>query len=254
MKYYPTKIHEEAAKKFIDLYSKDKRVMAILLTCSCARQKAHKSSCIDFALVIKDLKHKKALKKKFESFTQSSKEYKRLKEMDKFTHIDLDLIDWKFKPSEGGICSQSDEFELEIGNYIAYSVIIFERNNYFSKIKKKYLPYYSEKLRKERLNRTINFCMNHLNHIDQFVKRKLYFQAFDRLYSSIQGFMQALFIKNKVYPIAYDKWIKNQYYDLLKRPDIYEKIVEIISIKKFESNEIIIKTKKLIKLMEEELK
>jgi hypothetical protein len=49
MKYYPTKIHEEAAKKFIDLYSKDKRVMAILLTCSCARQKAHKSSCIDFA-------------------------------------------------------------------------------------------------------------------------------------------------------------------------------------------------------------
>ena len=109
-------------------------------------------------------------------------------------------------------------------------------------------------MRKDRLNRTIKFCINHLDHIEQFVKRGLHFQAYDRLYSSIQGFMQALFIKNKIYPIAYDKWIKDQYHDLLKRPDLYKKIVDIISIKNFESNEISVKANKLVKLIDKELK
>jgi predicted nucleotidyltransferase len=253
-KYYPTKEHEEAAKKFVELFSKDKKVKAILLTCSCARGKAHKSSCVDFAIVVKDLKDKKDIKKKFEEFTKNSKEYKKLKELDKFTHIDLDVIDGTFRPSDRGICSQSSEFELELGNYIAYSIILFERDKYFSKLTKRYLPYYNESLRLRRLNRTIRYCLNHLDHIEQFVKRKLHFQAYERLLDSVQGFMQALFIKNKVYPIAYDKWVKDQYYEILKRPDLYKKIVDIISIKKFESNEINIKSKKLMRLIEKELK
>lgn len=253
-KYYPTKIHENAANKFVELFSKDKRVMAILLTCSCARKKAVRSSCIDFALVIKDWKHEKPLEKKFEKFTKESKEYKKLKALDKYTHIDLDIIDGKFKPSEGGICSQSSGFELELGNFVAYSVILFERESYFSKIKKKYLPYYGEPLRKKRLQRTIKYCKNHLDHIESFVQRKLYFQAYERLYSAIQGFMQALFIKNKIYPISYDKWIKDQYCEILKRPDLYKKIVDMISIKKFESSEININAKKLMKMIKEELR
>jgi predicted nucleotidyltransferase len=253
--YYPTELHKKAAEDFIKFFKKENRVMSILLTCSCARGKAHKSSCIDFAFVVKNIKKDEDyLQKKFEQFKNNSKTYKKFKKLDKFTHIDLEIIDGNFKPGDRGICSQSSEFELEIGNYIAYSVIIFEKDNYFSKIRKRYLPYYSEKLRKYRLNRTIKFCMNHLDHIDQFVKRGLHFQAYDRLYSSIQGFMQALFIKNKIYPIAYDKWIKDQYYDLLKRPDLYKKIVEIISIKNFESNEINLKAKKLMGLIDKELK
>jgi predicted nucleotidyltransferase len=253
-KYYPTETHKKAAEKFIEFFRKDKRVKAILLTCSCARGKAVRSSCIDFALVIKDWKHEKLLKKEFERFTKESKEYKKLRNLDKYTHIDLDIIDGKFKPSDRGICSQSEEFELELGNFVAYSIILFERNNYFSKIKKNYLPYYSESLRKSRLKRTVGYCVNHLDHIDQLIDRKLYFHAYERLYSSIQGFMQALFIKNKIYPISYDKWIKDQYYDLLKRPDLYKKIIDIISIKNFESNEINMKAKRLMRWIDKELK
>jgi predicted nucleotidyltransferase len=254
MKYYPTKTHENAAKKFIELFSKDKRVMAILLTCSCAREKAHKSSCIDFAIVVKDLKDKKNIKTTFEKFEKTSKEYEKLKKLNKYTHIDLDVIDGKFKPSERGICSPSSEFELELGNYVAYSIILFERDKYFSKIKSKYLPYYNESLRKKRAKRTIRCCLNDLDHINQLVKRKLYFHAYDRLYCAIQTFMQALFIKNKIYPISYDKWVKDQYCELLKRPDLYRKIVDTISIKNFESNEINLKAKRLMKLVENELR
>lgn len=253
MNYYPTKIHEKAANKFIELFSKDKKVMAVILTCSCARGKAHKSSCIDFAIVLKDLKDKKSIKKKFKEFERHSKEYKQLRALDKFTHIDLDVIDGKFKPDERGWTSPPSEFELEIGNYVAYSVILFERQNYFSNIKKRYLPYYSESLRNTRLKETLMYCRNNLEHIDSYVKRKLYFQAYDRLYKAVQEFMQSLFIKKRVYPIAYDKWIKDQYYEILKRPDLYSKIVDIISIKNLESNEINLKAKKLMKLVQKEI-
>ncbi|MBU1136736.1 MAG: DUF4037 domain-containing protein [Nanoarchaeota archaeon] len=253
MNYYPTKIHKQAADKFIELFSKNKNVMAILLTCSCARGKAHRSSCVDFTIVLKNLNYEESIEKKFEKFERNSKEYRKLKELDKFTHIDLDVIDGNFQPDERHWTSLPSEFELEIGNYVANSIILFEKQNYFSKIKKKYLPYYNESLRKSRLKETVKYCKNNLEHIESYVKRKLYFQAYDRLYKAIQEFTQALFIKNKTYPIAYDKWIKDQYCKILKRPDIYRKIVDIISIKNFESNEINLKAKKLMRLVQKEI-
>ena len=106
--YYPTELHKKAAEEFINLFKKENRVMSILLTCSCARGKAHKSSCIDFAIVVKnEKKDENYLRKKFEGFKNNSKAYKKFKKLDKFTHIDLDIIDGKFEPSERGICSQS---------------------------------------------------------------------------------------------------------------------------------------------------
>ena len=45
-----------------------------------------------------------------------------------------------------------------------------------------------------------------------------------------------------------------KYINILKRPDIYKKILQTISIKNFESKEILIKSKILKKLVNEELR
>ena len=81
-------------------------------------------------------------------------------------------------------------------------------------------------------------CEYDLNHIPNYIKRGLYFQAFDRLYIAFQKFLQALFIAKRVYPIAYNKWIGEQVNTWLNLPGLYNAFLPVLSIHNFESNEI----------------
>lgn len=248
MKYYPTVRHEKAANRMIEIFGKDKRVMSILLTCSCARGKASKESCLDLCIIVKNEKDIKNIKSKFNKVYNQDKIFKELLKVAIYSHIDLDVTDGKIALTERGWTSGPDEYELQIGNIFAYSVVLFDRNNYFKKLKKKYFPYYSEKLRKKRLEETKKYMYNNLDHIPIYIKRGLYFQAFKRLYDATREFLQALFIKNKQYPIAYDKWIKEQLVEIFHKPKLYQEFVTLYEIKKLESNELIEKADKLKKL------
>ena len=245
--YYPTIQHQNATNKFLEIFSKDSRIKTILLIGSCARCKASKDSCLDLCVIVKN-KHIKSVIKKFERLKNRIKEFKDVQNVGRFSQIDLEVTEAKFKPKERSWTSGPDSFELEIGNIFRYSVVLFDKNSYFKNLSKNYLPYYSEKLRKNRLNEVKKFLYNNLEHVPLYTKRKLYFQAFDRLYKASQEFMQAVFIKNKIYPIAYDKWVKEQYINILKMPKLYNQIVDIISIKNFEGVEILKKARKLKKL------
>lgn len=92
-------------------------------------------------------------------------------------------------------------------------------------------------------------CLYDLEHISFLVKRSLYFQAFDKLYTAFQKFLQTLFIKHKTCPIAYNKWIKEQVVEILKLPELYKELSGIISVKNIESNELIEKAKILSKIL-----
>jgi len=254
MKHYPTKQHEKAARKFVEIFAEDSRVKTILLMCSCARGKAVKDSCLDMGLIIKDMKDYEKIKNKTEKLNKSVKEFKELSKAGKYSHIGVYIATGKIKPDKRDWTSGPDEFELEIGNVFKYSIVLLDKNNYFKKLSKKYLPYYNWSLRKKRLAEVKMFCLNNLNHIPLYAKRKLYFQAFDRLYKANQEFMQALFIKKKIYPISYTKWVKEQFVEILKMPELYKKIVNIIQIKKFESNETARKAKSLKKLVKKYIK
>jgi hypothetical protein len=61
----------------------------------------------------------------------------------------------------------------------------------------------------------------------------------------MREFLQALFIAKRVYPIAYDKWIKEQLCDMLKMPELYSELVRIMEYEKFESSEHIGKAERL---------
>lgn len=245
---YPTKEHEAAANKIVNIFSKNKKVNCVLLTNSCARGKATKDSCLDMEIIIKDLKDKNKFEKEFEKLTKTVDEFLTLKKVGKFSHIDLHFSDGNIKPKERDWTSGPDEFELVIGNLFIYSKCLYGEKE-FTKLKEKYIPYYDEKLRIKRLEEVKKYCLNNLNHIPIYVNRGLYFQAFDRLYKANQEFMQALFISKRIYPIAYDKWIKEQFFEILKIKEFYEVVRSNISIANIESDELQIKSEKLKKLV-----
>jgi hypothetical protein len=139
---------------------------------------------------------------------------------------------------------------VEVGNFLAYSIPLWEGSDYFSQLKRQWLPYYSEELRQKRLDQVRWYCINNLHHIPLYIERGLYFQSFDRLYNAYREFLQALFITRRTYPIAYNKWIHEQVVEILDLPELYEQLPRLFEIKQFESNEIADKAKALEDLLE----
>ncbi len=253
MRYYPTVQHEKAAKRIVDIFSQEKSIMSILLTCSCARGRASKDSCLDVCIIAKTKADIKKIKNKFKKIYKKDKVFIELSKTGKYSHIDLEITDGKIKQTERSWTSGPDEYELAIGNIFFYSVVLFDRKGYFKKLKKRYAPYYSETLRKKRFEEVKKFMFNNLDHIPLYVERGLYFQAFKRLYDASREFLQALFIKNKKYPIAYDKWIKEQMVEILNKPRLYKEFTALYQIKKLESRELIEKANKLRNLINKNL-
>jgi len=101
----------------------------------------------------------------------------------------------------------------------------------------------------KRLAMTRNACNYDLDHIPFFIKRGLYFQAFDILCKAFQEYLQALFIANKTYPIAYNKWIREQVVKWLNKPTLYPKLSPILSVCNIESKEVNEKARMLRELL-----
>lgn len=251
---YPTPLHRQASEAIVKFFSKFEKVKAILLVGSCARSKASKVSCLDIAILLNPqsfAQHKKTLENRWQNYYEDSKVFKSLLAIDKYSHVDLDFINGQFSEGYHGWTSGPDAFELEIGNFLQYSFPLYESGNYFNGLKKIWLPYYDENRRLKRLRMVLKYCHNNLDHIPSFVDRGLYFQAFNRFYDAYREFLQALFISKKIYPIAYDKWIKGQLVDILKDESLYERVVKLFVINNIESDTLKKKRRNLKKLISE---
>jgi len=251
MAIYPSVEHRRAAEAVVGFFS-GQDVDAVLLTCSCARGKASRGSCLDISVLISpDETRMFHVKHLWEQFHESQEVFQELGALGKYSHVDLDFTDGHFQPQDWGWTGGPDNFELEIGNIVAYSVPLLEQTDYFQKLQERWLPYYSDELRRERLAQAGKYCLNNLDHIPLYVERCLYFQSFQRLYHASQEFLQALFISHRVYPIAYDKWIREQIEDILGMPELYRKLVKLLEIEHFESPEMAHKASELQHLFHE---
>jgi predicted nucleotidyltransferase len=250
---YPTLEHERASKAIVSFFSKVSDVKAVILTGSCARGKATKDSCLDIMVLLPrktSARRRAELERLWSGFYENDPVLDDLRRVGRYSHVDLDFVDGCFAPKPRGWTSGPDEFELEIGNTLVYSVSLWERDDHFKRLKAKWLPYYAEKLRKERLAMARKFCLNNLDHVPLYVDRGLYFQAFDRLYNAFQEFIQTLFISRRIYPIAYDKWIREQIEEILGMPELYRQMPRLFETKHFESQEIAQKAKELSCLLD----
>ena len=215
---FPTPQHADAAGGVCTFFSERPDVEAVLLVGSTARGKASRDSCLDIAVLLRPsvlAAHRHDLTGSWAEFYQSSEIFSELSAAGAYAHVDLDFIDGRFAPGPHTWTSGPDEFELEIGNHLVYSVPLWQHGDYLAELKARWLPYYGDDLRRERLAAARAFCINNLDHIPLFVERGLYFQSFHRLYDAFREFLQALFITRRTYPIAYNKWIREQVEDIL---------------------------------------
>ena len=164
------------------------------------------------------------------TFSASEPAILKYKESNRYAHLHLDIIDGNYKPAILEPGEPGDSFEIEIGNQIFYSAPMNHAGPYFQELRHKWLPYYDEALRSERLVAIRNACIYDLEHIPVLIKRELYFHALDTLNKAFREYLQALFITHRRYPIAYNKWIKEQVVNWLGRPDLYQKFLPILSI------------------------
>lgn len=228
----------------------------VLLVNSCARGKASQDSCLDISVLVKPetlARESSRLNGEWESFYDTDKVFKELVAAGKFAEVHLDIIDGEFVPEERGMnwSGAPDSFELEVGNALAYSVPLWKRSDYYEQLKARWLPYYDEASRKETLKMARHFCTYNLDHIPLYVARGLYFQSFDRLYNAYQELLHALFIARRTYPIAYNKWIREQIVEILELPELYEQLMHLFEIGHFESDELTHKAQDVRRLLDE---
>jgi predicted nucleotidyltransferase len=251
---YPTPEHQAAAETVTHFFSANYPVEAVLLVNSCARGKATPDSCLDMNVLVrpeqlKSLYHQ--LETGWAEFEKSDPVFRALEGAGKYAQVHLDFIDGAFAPQERDFTSGPDGFELGIGNALAYSLPLWLGSDYYAGLKVKWLPYYSEELRTERLKMVRYYCLNNLHHIPLYAARGLYFQSFDRLYNAYREFLQALFIARRTYPIAYDKWIHEQVAEILGLPALYRQLTHLLEIRHFESPEIAEKARQVEDLLEQ---
>jgi hypothetical protein len=251
---YPTLEHQTAADAIVDFFVSNYKIDAVLLVNSCARGKATRDSCLDIIMLAKSESSRSqlsALEAGWEEFEKSNQAVKALYKVGKYSVVHPDFINGVFIPQEQDEADGPDDFEVQIGNFLAYSVPLWQGGDYLAQLKRQWLPYYSQELRQQRLDRVRWYCLNNLHHIPLYIERGLYFQSFDRLYNAYREFLQALFIARRTYPIAYNKWIREQVEEILGLPELYAQLSHLFEIKQFESHEIADKAKEVEQLLEE---
>jgi predicted nucleotidyltransferase len=249
---FPTKLHQDTAELIRDYFLTISNVDTVLVVNSCARGQAVPESDLDFAILVKPgtaVNEIKNIYTTWLTYSATQPTFLKYKQSSRFAHLHLDIIDGNYVPATIEVGEPIDYFEIEIGNQICYSAPMDNAGFYFLELQKKWLPYYNNDLRLQRLTATRNACNYDLDHIPFFINRALYFQAFDILYKAFQEHLQALFIANKTYPIAYNKWISEQVVKWLNKPELYPKLSPILSVSNIESNEINEKAKMLRELL-----
>lgn len=233
---FPTDAHRAAAEAVVDHFALDPRVQAVLLTCSCARGMAAPTSCVDISLLVApaDLETFRVDQQAdMQSFLTADPACEALSELVLWNAVDLEFSSGEFAPGYHGWTSGPDNYEVEIGNNLAWVHPMLLRGPRFEALQAAYLPYYDEGLRRSRLLEVTKFAVNNLDHVLPFAERGLWFQAFNRLYHAFEEYLQALFIHRRIYPIAYDKWIREQIVEILDEPALYEQLEDLLTLPAF---------------------
>jgi len=249
---FPTLFHQAAADQILAYFSTIRSVDTILVVNSCARGQAVPDSDLDFAILVEPRTSAETIatiEANWTKFSGADTKINAYKSLSKFSHLHLDIITGNYVPTPLELGASLDFFEIEIGNHIRYSAPMQTTGRYFKELQSRWLPYYDQALRLERFDMIRIGCQYDIDHIPIFVNRGLFFQALDILHQAFQKFLQVLFIGARVYPIAYNKWIKYQIEEILGKPKLYKKLPPILSLRDVESNEIITKAEMLQQLL-----
>jgi len=235
-------------------------VCAVVLIGSLARGKAALGSCIDLAVFL----HDEGFKKLASRLTNRANAYSRLGgeicfysgDLEggvQFDNVRVDLVftDGRFRKGRNPFDMVNDEFETTIGNLLVYGVPLFTKGSKYQHLRSKYLPFYTEDLRQERLDGTRSEFNYKVWKTRWLASRGEYIAAFDTLLQTTRIFLQHLFIKQRKYPIDYCKWLKEQCESILATSELYPKLAAIIQDTKLTKTGIDKKAAMLERLMQQ---
>lgn len=236
---YPHEGCKKVLTEIVEYFKTYPDVYAIVLTGSLARGNAVKGSCIDLCVFL----GKKQFNALASKIAYRSKAYSRLKGQICYyegeveggilfgdVRVDIIFTDGKFNPCHlNSFDITRDEFETTIGNLLMYSVVLYEKDKRYQRLKQKYLPYYDDKLRKTRLTGTAEEFNYKIWKTKWLAGRGEYFAALEALLEAHRIFLQHIFIQKRKYPIDYAKWLKEQCVQILNMPRLYQELLEVIN-------------------------
>ncbi len=229
---FPTDQHQLTAETAAGFFAGRSEVDSVLVTNSIARGNAVPGSDLDMNVLLGEAavqSQADALQAEWEAFKAANPVLRAFEASGPFMHVHLDVTLGRFEPEVWDDGGGPDFFEIGIGNLLR-GAPLGTPGSHFLQLRQRWLPYYKEDLRRQRLAMVRAACRYDLDFIPFYTARGLVFQAFDRLYRAHQEFLQALFIARRVYPIAYNKWIHEQVAGWLGLPDLYDHLPGILAL------------------------
>ena len=228
MASFPSQEHAAAAWAAVEFISTLDEAEAISVVGSCGRRPD--ANDLDLSVLVADASAGARVEAAFAAFAAESDVMSDLAALGPFIEVDLGGITGEFGPGPRSWTSGPDDFEVAVGNEVAYSVPLWQRDGRLDDLRSRWLPFYGDELRAERLADARMYVVNDLDHVPLMIRRDEPFHAFHRLYLAFQGFLQALFISRRTYPIAYDKWIREQVEGILGLGELYTCLPPIVGV------------------------
>jgi hypothetical protein len=225
---FPSLQHAAAADEVVELVSGLPDAEAVCLVGSCARRAD--ANDLDLSVLVDDDAAGARVEAAFAAFAPTSAALAELEALGPFVELDLHTTAGEFGPGPRGWTTGPDDFEVAVGNEVAHALPLWQRRGRLDDLRERWLPYDDDELRAARLADARMYVLNDLDHIPLMVRRDEPFHAFHRLYLAFQGFLQALFIARRAYPLAYDKWIGEQVGDMLGLPGLAARLPSIVGI------------------------
>jgi hypothetical protein len=229
MQMFPTNDHAVVAQIVANYSVKVKDMDTVLVVNSCARGQAVPESDLDMAILVNGSIDEVALENEWQEYAQTNKVIMAFRKRSPFSAVHLDFFNGTFEISDWDDGGGPDDYEIEIGNRVAYATPFQVAGPQFQELQSQWLPYYGEPQRQTRLAMVLAACRYDLDHVPFFVDRELKLQAFDRLHKAFKEFLQGLFIAEQTYPIAYNKWLEYQL-TMIGKSDLYEPLLSVLSV------------------------
>ncbi|NTJ36368.1 nucleotidyltransferase domain-containing protein [Agrobacterium rhizogenes] len=235
----PTEHHASVIDAVVDTFREIQEIEAVILTGSCARGQAAPDSDLDVQLLVPNRSNSRKLSK-----TYTAAWCRVLSERfatESVPSVEIEVSSGRFKPiniaSEDAFLS----FEIEIGVSVAHAVPLWDPGGAFGLLREAWLPFYDEHLRRKRSVAAFEGMQGSLNKVKSYARRDLHHAALASLHSAARFLLAALFIERRIYPVAYEKWIRWQLENLLGLEGVYAEFSAIKELERLDEKTLLAK-------------
>jgi len=130
---FPTEAHRHAADAAVGFLRTLRDVDAVLVVGSAARRTD--ANDLDLCALVADGATAARVEQRFAEFAAGSPGLRALRDVGPFVECDLHALDGEFAPGPRGWTSGPEPFELDIGNEVAHSVPLWERNDHYRRLR-----------------------------------------------------------------------------------------------------------------------